>query len=179
MDDPKSNPTWFKVGCTAVMATLVIYPVIGFIMFSRAWNWEDTTPRGPLADESDWPRPIRELRSAMDEQGIDTSAFEVYLVYGQPGSTESVVVCRMQDGASLMEFLTAHLELQSVSRSDAQQLGTSFVIEHTPAAWWPRPGHNADFFASKRLLTGDESDRYLVARDEGRHWVFVRYDYNF
>jgi hypothetical protein len=102
MSSSKTN--WKPLLVIAVLlGTLVVCCVGPQVLW--IYQWRDTMPRVELAEPTDWPEPIRDLHGATLEADIGASSFGVYLLYGQPRSTLSRVVCRMDASEEARGFL--------------------------------------------------------------------------
>ena len=162
------------------LAVLVGLPLIFLVAFNVLWEYScrDTTPRGPLTAVADWPEPIQDLHAALEASGADTSSFSVYLLYGQPGQVLSTVVCRVGIDDAGWDTIATKLELQSIPDSDGVALHSG-IVPPSDASWWPDTNSNSEYFASARLLAGDEGDLYYAARNSEEHVAYVHYDFNF
>ena len=162
------------------LAILVGLPLFFFLAFNVLWaySWRDTTPRGPLTAATDWPEPIQDLHAALDASGADTSSFSVYLLYGQPAQVLSTVVCRVDIDDAAWDIVATKLDLQSIPNSDGIALHSG-IAPSSDTSWWPATNSNSDYFASARLLAGDEADLYYVARDNDMNIAYVHYHFNF
>lgn len=127
--------------------------------------------RGPLADRSDWPDPIRRLDSFLKEAGVETESFSVWLLDGKPNRVLSTVVCRLNVDDNGWRVLQEKLELQLVSESVGGSIRDS-VISRSDESWWPASSESVEFFA------GEESDPYTVACDKVASRVFIFYEYD-
>ena len=173
-----SKPQVILVGLLALGGIALALWIASEIMWARAWR--DTTPRGPLNARTDWPEPVRDIQAALTDAGVNAASFEVYLLYGEPGQTLSTVVCRLDDSSAAMDSLQAQLHLKTVSRDNAFQWAGSQVLYYSATDWWPSDHEdNVEYFASERLIAGDEADLYVVARDTTTNRIFIHYNYNF
>ena len=111
-------------------------------------------------------------------QGADTSSFSVYLLYGQPAQVLSTVVCRVDIDDAAWDIVATKLDLQSIPNSDGIALHSG-IAPSSDTSWWPATNSNSDYFASARLLAGDEADLYYVARDNDMNIAYVHYHFNF
>ena len=166
------------IGVCAIIAV----PAVLWFAFNIMWayTWRDTTPRGPLATETEWPEPIREMHTAMAKADVDLQSFAVYLLYGQPGQTLSTVVCRMDSSSDALDVLTSHLDLKPITCDDSARWAGNEVLQYTSSDWWaPDDDDNARYYASNNLVVGDEADQYVVAHDVSRNIIFIHYYFNF
>ncbi|WP_442509864.1 hypothetical protein SH528x_001464 [Novipirellula sp. SH528] len=174
MAPPKSNAVlWFVA---FIFAALLIL----FITFSNQWanGWRDTTPRGPLTAVTDWPEPIIELRASLNESGANTDGFSVYLLQGQPGQTLSTVVCRLPVDDATWDAIRRKLDLQLIPDANGDSMRSS-IVPLSDASWWPESSPSVAYFASARLLAGDEADLYQAAHDSGSKMAYIHYHFNF
>ena len=142
------------------------------------YSWRDTTPHGPLMKVTDWPRPISDLYASLNDSGVDTASFSVYLLHGQPGQTLSTVVCRIDIDDDGWETIRRSIELQPIPLSQCRQL-RHLIASTAGAAWWPGEKDDAAYYASARRLAGDEGDLYYAAREKSTSRAFIHYHYNF
>jgi len=175
MDDAPRIKTILIV--VALVVGLAVCAVAAFVVLC-SWTWRDTTPRGPLASVSDWPEPVQDLYASLNDAGVDTETFSVYLLYGQPGETLSTVVCRVDVDDTGWRAIQRKLDLQPIPDSDGKSLRDVIVSSADPS-WWPPSTSHAQYFASARLLAGDEADLYYAARDLDSGRAFVHYHFNF
>lgn len=167
-------------GVTWLFVVLVGLPFIVLVAFNALWEYSctDPTQRRPLTAVADWPGPIQDLRTALEASGADTSSFSVYLLYGHPGQILSTVVCRVHIDDAGWDTVAAKLDLQSIPTSEGVALASE-VVPSSDASWWPAINSNSAYFASARLIAGDEGDLYYAARDNEDHVAYVHYHFNF
>lgn len=162
-------------------ALLIGVPLLFFAAFGVLWaSWWflDTTPRGPLTVASDWPEPIQDLHAALGASGADTSSFSVYLLQGQPAQLLSTVVCRVDVDDAGWDAIAAQLDLQPIPSSHGVAIHTT-IVPLSDASWWPATDSESNYFASARLLAGDEADLYEAARDNDSNTAYIHYFFNF
>jgi hypothetical protein len=150
---------YLRIAVTALSLTALLAIIFCYLL---VMPWQDTTPRGPLVDPLNWPEPIRDLHADMISSGINVESFEVFLVHGRPGDTDSTVICRMSDSPTILDFLTTKLEAKQVDADKLPYMGTvrRDVPEFAPANWWVEPNATAEYFASRGILEGSEGDWY-------------------
>lgn len=157
------------------LAPLVLFlAVYIFLMI----GWRDITPRGPLPQRSDWPIIVREWLDEMQSAGIDTSSTEVYLIQGLPGDYAETVMLRMKDDPQAMSFLHTKLALKPIPANRFDEI-MKLATHNVPEDWWASSDPKVQYFASARLLAGDEADLYIVAQDPKQRKIFVHYYFNF
>lgn len=163
-----------------LLAIVVGAPLLFSIAFNLLWaySWRDTTPRGPLTAVTDWPEPIQDLHASLDASGADTSSFSVYLLYGQPGQVLSTVVCRIEIDDAGWGAIAGKLDLQPIPTAEGIALYSN-IVASSDSSWWPATNSTSDYFASARLLAGDEGDLYYAARDSEKQIAYVHYYFNF
>ena len=163
-----------------LLAIFLGTPFLLFVAFNvlYVYGWRDTTPRGPLSTTSDWPAPIQDFHSVLAASGADTSSFSVYLLYGQPGQVLSTVICRVDVDDAAWRTIAANLDLRPIPKSDGVALHSE-VVQSSDASWWPSTDSDSDYFASARLLAGDEADLYQAARNNESGTAYIRYHFNF
>lgn len=159
-----------------VLLAILSAPFAWYLYTSR-----DTTPRGPLPTRQDWPEPIRDLHSKMTDAGTTAEPFEVYLVYGQPGSTLSTVVCRMPHSTEVVEFLRETIGMLPEDGKNPRYLESveRELAARVPAEWWIDPEDEAPAFVSKNVIEGGEGDMYALVADTKRNRIFLHYYFNF
>jgi hypothetical protein len=162
------------------VAILVGVPLLFLVAFyvQQAYSRRDTTSRGPLTAVADWPEPIQDLHAALEASGTDTSSFSVYLLYGQPEQVLSTVVCRVRVDDASWDTIATKLDLQQIPNSDGIDLHAA-IVPLSDTSWWPATNSPSDYFASRRLLAGDEADLYQVARNNQTNVVYIYYQFNF
>ena len=161
-----------------LVAILVGTPLLFFFAFNILWaySWRDTTPRGPLTNVADWPHPIQDLHASLKPHG--NSSFSLYLLYGQPGPYLSTAVCRVNVDDAAWDVIATQLDLKPIPKADGVALRSS-IVSSSDATWWPATDSKSEYFASARLLAGDEGDLYRVARDHDANIAYIHYDFNF
>lgn len=177
MASPRAN-SWF-----AASVGLAAFAVLAIVSAPFAWyiyGSRDTTPRGPLPSRQDWPEPIRDLNAKMTDAGIAVEPFEVFLVYGQPGSTLSTVICRMPDSPAVVEFLKEAIGMLPEAGKNLQYLEMveRGVAADAPDDWWIGPQDATPIFVSKNVLEGGEGDMYVLAHAPKRNRVYFHYYFN-
>lgn len=146
--------------------------VAAFALMYYGTNWfRRNQDRGPLADRSDWPDPMRRLYSFLNEAGVETGSFSVYLLDGKPNRILSTVVCRLDVGDDGWKVIQEKLELQPVSESVGGSIRDS-IVSRSDESWWPAPAESVEYFS------GEETDPYTAARDKASSRVFIHYEYN-
>jgi hypothetical protein len=146
--------------------------VVSFALLYYGTNlFRHDKDRGPLADSSDWPDPIRRIHSFLNDAGVETESFTVYLLDGKPNRVLSTVVCRLSVDDDGWKAIREKLELQPVSESVGGSIRDS-VISRSDESWWPVPSESVEYFA------GEEADPYTAARDKAASRVFILYEYN-
>jgi hypothetical protein len=159
---------------------IALTPVVGFvaIYIFLMIGWQDSTPRGPLLNRSDWPIIVREWLDEMKVAGIDTSSTEIYLIQGLPGDYTETVMLRMDDNPQAMNFLQLKLVLSPIPANRFQHMIERATYQ-VPDTWWATSDPSVQYSASIRALSGEEADQYVVARDPKRSKIFVHYHFNF
>ena len=160
---------FFLVACVGFFA---IWPMLW------SYSWRDRTQRGILDNSSDWPEPIQELATAIASKSSNSKPIEVYLLYGQRASILSTVVCRMPFSDETWDTIESRLELRPVGPTFWAGLREQ-IVSKSSLSWWPPTDHNVDYFASARLLDGDESDLYVCAIDRVSEIIHIHYHFNF
>lgn len=162
------------------LAILISLPLLFCVALDILWayNWRDTTPRGPLNAVADWPDPIQNLHVTLEASGADMSSFSVYLLYGQAGQVLSTVVCRVGVNDAGWDTIATKLDLQQIPNSDGIALHSA-IVPMSDTTWWPATNSTSDYFASARMLAGDEADLYHAARDNQTNVAYIHYDFNF
>lgn len=150
---------------------------VTFYMY-YAYQFRDTTPRGPLVTVNDWPEPIQELYASLNEAGVDTKSFSVWLLHGQPASTLSTVVCRIEVDDSGWAAIQEKLDLKPVSKSKGAVM-RDLIVPRSDESWWPSSHRSVEYFISAHALAGGEGDLYSAARDKASGRAFIYYDFNF
>jgi len=160
------------IGGAVLLGLVVGLPLAKFGVY--LYWMRDQSPAGPLARPRDWPESVRELHTEIERQ-FGTSAFEVYLLKGQPGWTTGSVVCRLDDSPGVFEFLQEKLDLRSVPTSDAAKWSwRSFLPRNPNSDWWPSAGQpGVEYFASKRTLDGVDGGLHWVSRDTISQKIFI------
>lgn len=146
-----------------LLAVVVGVPACIWISVSllRAYSWHDRTPRGPLVAQADWPEPIQELHASMSDTGADMESFSVYLLHGEPGQILSTVACRVDVDPAGWDAIRNKLDLQSIPDADGQSIYNA-IVPLSDSTWWPsRSSISVKYFASARLLAGDEAEPLL------------------
>jgi len=163
------------------LAVLVLLAIVSAPFAWHFYAWRDTTPRGPLPTRQDWPEPIRDLHSKMTEAGISAEPFEVYLVYGQPGSTLSTVICRMPHSVEVVDFLKKSIGMLPEDGKNPRYLESvgREVAAYVPAEWWIDPQDELPAFVSKNVIEGGEGDMYVLVADAKRNRISLHYYFNF
>ena len=163
-----------------LLAILLAVPLFLFVAFNSLWDygWRDTTPRGPLPAVSDWPEPIQDFHTALMASGADTSSFSAYLLYGQPGQLLSTVVCRVDVDDVAWNTIVTNLDLQPIQKSDGVAMHSE-IVQSSDTSWWPSTDSDSDYFASARLLAGDEADLYQAARNNDSDTAYIHYYFTF
>jgi hypothetical protein len=163
------------------LAALVLLVIVGARFALYFHSWRDTTPRGPLHTPQEWPEPIRDLHSKMSDAGIVAEPFEVFLVYGRPGSTLSTVVCRMPDSAEVVTFLKEAIGMLPEAGKNPRFLERveRELAARAPVGWWVEPQDETPIFVSKNVVEGGEGDMYVLAHDATRKLVYLYYYFNF
>lgn len=150
-----------------------------FLLWPVAWAYlgRDTTQRGILEDPADWPVPIQKLSDAIVASNLSSPPLEVFLLRGQRASNYSVVVCRAGYSNETWETIKSKLELQPVEPAFRARLHDD-IVSKSDASWWPGKEDNAEYFASARLLSGDECDLYQCSVDRDSGMIFIHYHFN-
>lgn len=164
-----------------VLLGLLLFAFVGFFIswpMLWAYSWRDTTQRGILANASDWPEPIQELKTALAASDSSPISFEVYLLFGERSSTLSTVVCRVPFRDETWEIIESKLDLQPVDSEFSDRLRDQ-VVAKSSDSWWTPTEHDADNFASARLLAGDEADLYICSIDRTSDMIYIHYHFNF
>jgi hypothetical protein len=176
----RTSPTLWLYAL-AFYAALFVF-TFGCLPFAwYLYSWRDTTPRGPLPTPADWPEPIRDLHSKMTQAGVVSGPFEVYLIYGEPGSTLSTVICRMPKTAEAVEFVTATLGMKDVTDAELPYVKMSdrAAENSAPSGWWATSNASTQVFASQQILIGGEGDLYIMAINPEEDRIFIYYEFNF
>ena len=163
-----------------LLAVFLVVPLFLFVGFNSLWDygWRDTTPCGVLSAVSDWPEPIQDFHTAQMVSGADTSSFSVYLLDGQPGQFLSTVVCRVDVDDVAWNTIVTNLYLQPIPKSDGVAMHSE-IVQFSDTSWWPGTDSDSDYFASARLLAGDEADLYQAARNNDSDTAYIHYHFNF
>ncbi|MCC9606559.1 hypothetical protein LOC68_17250 [Blastopirellula sp. JC732] len=139
----------------------------------KIYGWRSASHAETLPDPTIWPEPIRMLSTAMQEEGLGPSQWEVYRFDVMP---DEKAIIRLPDSDAAIDFLTRHLEL---SPAKTIRMSTQSDIDGLPDEWWIGKKGNARMWASRRYQEGEEADQYVVTRDEDQKRIFIYYYFNF
>lgn len=155
----------YLIVCAVLLLALGIIVSFGITLYLTSQGKEKRArfDKGQmhLAEQNDWPQPIKSVHDMLKNAGADTSTFEVSHLpkNGDPRVMRDAMACRVQLDKRFLNTVITEKDLRAVTEDE----GVSWNHEVHHRTWWSDSLVSAEYYASRTFVDGKAGPHFLVA----------------